>query len=254
MKNISTFSIATLATVVTALVVLSLEVSLAQVRTSPNYQIQSDSVNIGGGQASSASYELESTVGEIATGEASSPSFNLYAGYQQMQEVFLSLSVLGDVVMTPNLPGITGGTSNGSTTLTVITDSPSGYQVDISAENDPAMQSPTNSISDYDAGVTPDFTFTTLDTDAHFGFSPEGVDIVKAFKDDGLDCDINTQDTTLACWSGLSTTDTLIVSGAGANHPDGATTTLNFRVGIGGSAGVESGVYTATTTVTALPL
>lgn len=240
--------------ILTALVVSMLHVTTAQVRTSSNYQLQSDSINIGGGYSTSTSYVQESTVGEIGTGPSDSTSYSLRAGYQQMQEVFISLSAASPVTMSPNLPGLTGGTSNGSTTVTVITDSPSGYQLTIAAENNPAMQSGVSTIADYDAGVDPDFSFLTGSSDAHLGFSPEGVDVVQAFLDDGGTCNVGTLDTTLACWDGLATSETIVATGASANQPDGATTTLQFRVGIGSSAGVEAGVYTATTTVTALPL
>ena len=227
----------------------------AQVRTSNNYQIISDSINMGGGLSSSTSYVQESTVGEIATGLSSSTAYSLRAGYQQMQEVFLSLAVTGDVTMSPDLPGITGGMANGSTTFTVITDSPSGYQMTIQAENNPAMQNGAYTIADYDDGGTPDYSFITGSAQAHLGFTPEGNDITQEFLDDGAGtCGIDTNDTGLACWDGLSTTERIIAQGSGSNHPSGATTTVYFRVGIGSGAGVVPGVYTATTTVTALPL
>lgn len=238
----------------TTLVLSLIGIGSAQVMTSPSYQLQSDSINVGGGLSSSTSYVQESTLGEIATGPSDSATYSLRAGYQQMQEVFISLAVSGDVVMSPNLPGLTGGTSNGSTTFTVITDSPSGYQLAISAENDPAMQSDVNTIADYSAGANPDFSFLVGSTDAHLGFSPQGVDVVQEFLDDGGTCNTGSLNTSLACWDGLSISDRVFASGLSANHPDGATTTLNFRVGIGSSAGVEAGLYTATTTVTALPL
>ncbi len=249
---IQSISYSIIATIVTLVL---LDVGLAQVRSSSNYQLQSDSINVGGGFSSSTSYVQESTVGEIATGPSDSASYSLKAGYQQMQEVFLSLSAISDVTLTPNLPGITGGTSNGSTTFTVITDSPGGYQLTIQAENDPAMQSGAFTIADYNAGGDPDFSLITGSGDAHLGFTPEGVDVVSAFLDNGAICNTGgTLDTSLACWDGLSTTAALIVAGSGSNHPAGATTTLHFRVGIGSGAGVVPGVYTATTTVTALPL
>jgi hypothetical protein len=238
----------------TFLVVSLLNISSAQVRTSSSYQLQSDSVNVGGGLASSTSYTEENTVGEIATGPSDSSSYLLRAGYQQMQEVFLSLSSIGDVVMSPDLPGLSGGVSNGSTTITVITDSPAGYQLTIKAENAPAMQDGVNSIADYNAGVDPGFSFITNSSDAHFGFSPESADLVQAFLDDGGVCNTGSLDSSLACWKGLSTIATVMAEGSGSNHPAGATTTVNFRVGVGSGAGVMAGVYTATTTVTALPL
>lgn len=229
-------------------------IGFAQVRNSANYQLQSDSINIGGGFSSSTSYIQESTLGEVATGPSDSSGYSLRAGYQQMQEVFLSLTTEGNVTMAPDLPGLTGGTSNGSTTLTVMTDSPSGYRLTIQSENDPAMQSGANTITDYDAGAEPDFSFVVAGSGAHFGFSPQGVDVVQEFLDDGGLCNIGTLNTNLACWDGLSTVARSISQGSGSNHPLGATTTINFRVGIGSGAGVPAGVYIATTTVTALPL
>lgn len=241
--------------IATILTIAIVGVGLAQVSTSTNYQIQSDSINIGGGLSTSTSYRQESTVGEIATGPADSTTYALRAGYQQMQEVYLSLMVTGDVTMSPSLPGVTGGIANGSTSFTVLTDSPAGYQLTLQAENDPAMQSGVYTIADYDEGEEADFSFLTASGEAHFGFTPEGVDIVQAFLDDTSTCGgVGIIDTPLACWKGSSTTAAVIAQGAGSNHPLGATTTVQFRVGIGSSAGVMTGVYTATTTVTALPL
>ena len=74
------------------------------------------------------------------------------------------------------------------------------------------------------------------------------------FRDDGGACGTDVDDTALACWDGFDVTDTVIAEGAGGNQPAGATTTVNFRVGVGSSAGVTAGVYIATSTVTALPL
>lgn len=243
-----------LAVVLTLIFFLCLQTGIAQVMTSPSYQLQSDSVNVGGGFSSSTSYVQESTVGEIATGPSDSATYSLRAGYQQMQEVYLSMSVPPNVDMDTEIGGLTGGTSNGSTTVTIITDSPAGYQLTITAENNPAMQSPTDTIADYSAGGTPDFAFTTTAADAHFGYSPSGVDIVQAFLDDGGTCGVSIGDTALACWDGLTTSSRLIAQSGGANQPSGATTTINFRVGIGGGAGVEAGLYIATSTLTALPL
>ncbi len=242
--------------VITSLLIFAIQIGSAQVRSSASYQLQDDSINFGGGFSSSTSYIQESTFGEIASGPSDSPVYSLRAGYQQMQEVFISLSSSGDVIMSPDLPGITGGTSNGSTTFTVITDGPSGYQLTIESENNPAMQRDGGgaTISDYNAGLEPDFSFITASNDAHLGFSPKGVDIVQSFLDDGGNCNVGSQQTTFACWSGLNISPITIAEGIGANHPDGATTTVYFRVGLGSSAGVEAGVYTATTTVTALPL
>ncbi len=233
----------------------SMTIGFAQVMQSTSYRIQSDSVNFGGGFSSSTNYTLESTGGEVGTGESSSLSYALRAGYQQMNEVYISMAGFGAVSLSPSIPGITGGTSNGSTTVTVTTDSLSGYQLQVSSSQSPAMQKGVDSIADYvPAGSDPDFTFTTGATNAHFGFSPEGIDIVTRYKDNGATCGVGSTDTTLSCWDGLSTSLRTVASRTSANHPSGSTTTLNFRVGVGGSVNQASGTYLATTTLTALPL
>jgi hypothetical protein len=241
--------------VATIAVLLAQPLSLAQVATSTNYRIQSDSINFGGGLSTSTNYQQESTFGEVGTGVSTSTNYQNNAGYQQMQEVFISMSVPSDVTLSPNLAGITGGTSNGSTTVTVTTDSPAGYSLSIEAENSPAMQKNGSvTIADYNQGAEADFTFGLVTGQAQFGFSPSSVNVVSAFKDNGSLCNTGSGDTLLACWAGLTTSPVIISQGAAANHPNGATTTVYFRVGIGSDAGVESGLYTATTTLTALPL
>ncbi len=173
----------------------------AQVRQSATYRIESDSINFGGGLSSSTSYTLESTAGEIATGESTSTSYALKAGYQQMTTRFISMTAPGSVVMSPSIGGITGGESNGSTTVTVTTDSAAGYALSISANVSPAMVKGSDFISDYDRGGDPDYTFTTTAGDSHFGYSPSGVDIVARFKDDGVSvCASGSSETLLACW------------------------------------------------------
>ncbi|MEN9920586.1 MAG: hypothetical protein RL538_479 [Candidatus Parcubacteria bacterium] len=243
-----------IAAALTVAVLLCFQLGFAQVATSTNYQVQSDSINFGGGFSTSTNYQQESTFGEIATGNSTSTSYNLYAGYQQMQEVYLSMTTPSDVDLTPSLAGLTGGTSNGSATVTVTTDSPAGYTLTLESQTDPAMQNGIYTIDDYDEGVDADFSFSVNSGVAHLGFSPSGVDIPIAFKDNGSLCGVGSQDTALACWAGLTTLGTVIAEGPDSNHPDGATTTMSFRVGIGSGAGVETGVYTATTTLTALPL
>lgn len=242
--------------VITLLAIASVVVVSAQVRTSPSYQIQSDSINLGGGLGSSTNYVSESTVGEVATGDSNSATFSLRAGYQQMQEVYISITATSAIQMVGTLGGITGGESNGSTTVTVLTDSPSGYQLSIAAASAPAMQKGIDSIPDYIPNAEPatDFLFTTATSEAHFGFSPHGGDVVNRFRNNASVCGVGSQSTLLRCWDGLDTSPIVVAEGTGANHPLGATTTLQFKVGIGGGVVVPPGTYVATTTLTALPL
>ena len=223
--------------------------------TSTNYQIETDSINVGGTDFStSTNYVLSDTVGEVGTGIGTSTNFNLFAGYRQMQEIYIALNEISDVSMSPNIGGITGGTSNGSTTVTVTTDSLSGYSLTVEASTDPALKDGSNSIDDYTpAGGNPDFSFGVAATDAEFGFTPEGADITNRFKDNASSCNTGSGDTADACWDGLSTTPIAVSQSAGSNHPTGVDTVLKFRTEVGSSKVQSEGTYTATVTVTALP-
>ena len=227
----------------------------AEAMSSSNYRIKSDSVNFGGNRSGSGSYTSEDTAGEIATGPSSSNNFSLKAGYQQMQEVYLSATAAADVTMSPAIGGVTGGTSNGSTVFTVTTDNQAGYTVTIKASSSPALNFALGSFADYaPAGGVPEFTFANAATASSFAFSPEGTDIDQRYKDNGASCNTGSSDASLSCWDGLSTSNRTIVSRSSANHPNGAATTIRFRAASGSNHIQVEGQYTATSTITILPL
>lgn len=249
----STYSVLTVLCI--GVLVANIPTLRAQVRQSTSYQIHSDSVNTGGALSSSANYSLEDTTGEQATGLSDSTSYSMRAGYQQMQEIYLAISSpASDVSMSTSIGGLTGGTAVGSTAVKVTTDNAAGYQLLIAASADPAMQSGSASLADYVPAGDPDFTFVTNASDAHFGFSPEGEDIAQRFHDLAGVCNAGTGDTVDACWDGLTTSNAEIARRTNANHPNGSTTTIKFRVGVGSSAHPAPGTYVATSTVTVLPL
>lgn len=210
---------------------------------------------MGGGLATSTNYTQESTVGEVATGPSDSSTYRLRAGYQQMQEVFLSLAGGGNVTMDSSISGIVGGETDGSTTLTATTDSPSGYQLTIEASASPAMNSGANTIADYTpVGAAPDLAFTTASNESHLAYSPFGTDVVQRFQTNDSACDVSGSASSTACWDGLSTTAAVIAQNQSPNQPSGTDTTIYFKVGIGGGVVQPAGEYVATTTVTLLPL
>lgn len=241
--------------VVLTIIVCSLgTLSNAEVMNSSNFSIERDSINFGGGYSSSTNYQQESTFGEVGTGNGSSTNFSLEAGYQQMGESYISLSVIGDVILLPSI-GLTGGTATGSTYFIVTTDNRLGYSATLEASAAPAMQSAFGSIANYVPGTSdPDFSFTTNSSQAHFGFSPEGSDIASRYRDNGALCGVGSFDTLDVCWDTVSTTPVEIVRRVTRNHPQGATTTLKFRVDVGSGAAVTAGTYVATSTVTAITL
>jgi len=249
-----TFITTVVAGIFTPVLLCCISITSAQGMQSTSYKIESDSINFGGGLSSSTNYTLESSAGEVATGESGSANFNLKAGYQQMVSSVLSMSIPSAVTMAPSIPGITGGTSNGSTTVTVTTDNFAGYELSIASTQSPALVSGAHSIADYTPVGNPDFSFITTETDSHFGYSPSGADVVTRFKDNGVSCNTGALETNLACWDGLSTVEESVARRTSANTPNGSTTTINFRVEVGGSVSQSEGTYTATTTLTALTL
>ncbi len=226
-----------------------------QVRSSTNYQIERDTLNVGGGLGTSPSFQLNTSVGETAPGLATSSGFTVTGGFQQADtEVILSLRGGAAVVMDTAIGGISGGTSRGSTSVNAQTNGAAGYQLTIEASQNPAMQSASDTIANYvPAGPSADTNFVTGVTDAHFAFSPFGTDVGNRWRVNGGTCGSGSASST-ACWDGLSTSPITIASASGANTPTGATTTVHFAVGVGGGANQAPGTYVATTTITLLSL
>ena len=226
----------------------------AYVMSSPTYRIQSDSVNIGGERQTSTDYYLEDTIGEVATGLSTSTSYNIKAGYQQMQEIYIAVSAFSEAVMSPNIGGLTGGISNGFSTITVITDNPSGYTTSIKADSSPALATSSYSFVDYtpSSTSTPDYIWSIDNTTSEFGFTPEGFHIIQKYKDNENACATGTQDTVNSCWYNFLTSDETISQSYSANHPSGTETILKFRAESGSSHVQVAGEYKATITITAV--
>ena len=229
------------------------------VMSSSNYCLGSDSINFGGGYSASANYTQQSTAGEVATGFSSSTNYSMYAGFQQMQTVALSLVPPTSVTMSTSLGGLTGGTSNGSTTFTVTTDDVAGYSATIQASSSPALvntASSSNTFADYSpVGAAPDYSFSHVTTSqSAFGFSSQGTDADQRFKNNSSVCNSGSSSTAQVCWDGLSTSAKNVANRTSNNQPSGTQMTLWFRAYTGPSHLQVSGIYVATTTLTVVPL
>lgn len=222
---------------------------------SSNYRIITDSLNSGGLEGSvSSNYGLVDTLGEVGTGESSSSNYKIRAGYRQLQDGYISITAEPDETIS-SIGGLTGGESTANSVWTVTTDNLSGYELDVRVTTDPALKSGPYSFADYSpSGPAPDFNFTYGSTESVFGFSPEGVDILQRYKDNGSACNAGSSDTSLRCWDGFSTTDTTVSRSYSSNHPDGEETTLQYQVGIGSERNQEGGDYSAEIIVTATAL
>jgi hypothetical protein len=227
---------------------------LAAVMNGSSYSIQSDSINIGGEDSSSASYRLNDTVGEVGTGRSNSTSYGVNAGYWQMQESYIAITSPADLALA-SISGVIGGTSEGTVAWTVTTDNIAGYTMTIKASTSPAMQSGTDSFADYTpATADPDFNHSVASTDSEFGFTPEGTEVSSRFKDNGSACNTGSSEASGKCWDGLSTSDKTIAGRTTGNHPSGTATTVRFKAESGSNHIQTAGNYAATVTVTATTL
>lgn len=223
------------------------------------YKIDSDSINAGGIDYSfSGDNQIMDTLGETATGDSSSTNFSLSAGYRQMEESSLALSVSSHgVTLVPDLGGLTGGTSTGQTIITVTTDNSAGYSLMIQSVIPSALSSTNDSFADYaPVGAVPDYDFILSVGQSVFAFTPEGTDIVDRYRDDGAStCGIvSGLDSPNHCWDGFSTSTRIISSRGVETSQLGATTTLIFSAGIGANRAQIEDTYFATTTITAITL
>ena len=179
----------------------------AYVMQSGNYRIESDnSLAPTGGSQSSTNYIFKDTMGEFSTGLSDSASYKLKAGYQEMQEVFLTVSAPADASMTPSIPGITGGTANATILWNVIADGSAGFTMVISASTDIAMKLDAGYyFDDYSpaSAGTPDYSWGVDAGAAEFGFTVESAtaaDTVANFKDSGSACNTGALNTADKCW------------------------------------------------------
>jgi len=227
---------------------------LAVEMQSSTYKIQSDSLNIGGSDGSSSTYKLNDSLGEQATGDSNSTTYYMHAGYWQMGESSISISSPTDLVLT-SIGGLSGGSSEGTLSWTVITDNTAGYNMSIASTTTPALKSVIDSLSDYTpVGTDPDYNFTNLANNSTFGFSPEGTETLSRFKDNGTSCNTGVLETTSKCWDGLSTIPKVVAGSTTANMPTGGDILVRFRAETGANHIQTSGTYNVTIVATATTL
>ncbi len=226
--------------------------------SSTRYKIDTDSINFGGTENSSAGQLLISdTFGEVGTGISTSTNYSISAGYRMLQTSYISISAAPNITM-PDMAGYTAGQSDSSESWTVKTDNAAGYELLVKSLTSPSLKSPDGgSFSDYSsvASGTPDYFFSVGAASSTFAFSPEGLDISQKYLDNGSGtCGTGSTDTADRCWDGFSTTDKAVSHRASSNHPDGTVTTIKYKTAIGTSKLQDAGVYTSTIVITAVTL
>ena len=224
----------------------------AYVMSSGNYQIQSDStLSPAGGLGTSANYVFQDTMGQVSSGASNSALYKIKAGFQEMQDVSLSVTAPADTALSPDIPGVSGGTANADTHWIVQTDNNAGFDMKINSSTNPAMKlvSDPLAVSFDDYAVTPavwnvgaglaKFGFTVAPADAN--------DAVTAFKDDG-NGNCGTGVNTGHCWSGLATTKTPIIHRVSRTDANGQNELISFRAQ--SNKLLQAGNYSAQITIT----
>jgi hypothetical protein len=164
-----------------------------------------------------------------------------------------------DVTMVGAINGITGGNSTGTTFAVVRTNSVTGYTMDLSFSNSPAMRgnvSTSTAIRNYvGTAGEPTFNFTASSA-ALFAYTVSAsntLDLDQSFRDDGANCNTGSGDTANACWMGNVGTSTFRIVSRNSAADTGATTSIQFRINVPNnpSPSVVADTYTATATLTA---
>jgi len=101
----------------------------AYMMSSTHYQINADSINVGGVKQTSASYKSEDTIGESGTGDLSSASYKVSAGYQAMWDYppGLAFSINGNNAALGTLT--TAAASTATTGFSISSNASNGYVV-----------------------------------------------------------------------------------------------------------------------------
>jgi len=210
---------------------------LAYVRSSNNYKIQMDSVNTEGGDGmTSVNYIYRDTMGEVSSGLASSALYDLKAGYRQMNETYLTVSSPSDILMSPSIPGITGGLASGDATWTIITDNPAGFNMKVKASGETGMLQ-TNDWYFYEytpaSAGSADFNWSAPAAgSAEYGYSvtaETSVDIDTPFKNDGANCGTGGNNTDKQCWYKFATSDLQVIYRSSRTDDGGENEKINFQ-------------------------
>jgi hypothetical protein len=184
-------------------------------------------------------------------------------------EFFVRTTILGeatflveptDVIATGTINGITGGNATGTTQFVVQSNSAGGHYVTISFFDNPGQyamygdNTQFEDIFDYNfGGAEPTYGFTP-EPNASFAYTVTSTspgDTDDSFDHNGVNaCDTPGTDGDGTCWMTPSTSQFRIVDTSGP-APNGATSSIQFRVNVpsGASPAVGAGTYTATATL-----
>lgn len=164
-----------------------------------------------------------------------------------------------DVTMNGSIAGVTGGTATGTTQFSILSNSATGYRVEIDFFDNPGAHAMIGdsdgdeSIRDYAAGAgtpTLNMTASTAPQFAYSVHSSSSADTADIFWNNGTTCNAGSGSTLGQCWKSPSTSPVEIVNRS-VSATEGATSTLIFKVRVpaGADPTPTAQTYTATATL-----
>jgi hypothetical protein len=225
---------------------------------STSYKMEFDSINTAGNFSSSQSFLLEDTAGEIATGYGTSTNYELQAGYQQVENYYLTTNIVTpQVSLTPQLAG-PGSFAAGTAEFSVITNYPGGYRAFVRNQSDTTQTLVSESgdeFTDYQpSGGAADISYTINNSLYEFGYTVDSADSSINFLSNGSVCGVGSTNTTNQCWTGFSADQYEILSRNTQNETvGGTTTTMDLRAEIGTNAVAPAGNYSGKVTIIVVP-
>ena len=226
--------------------------SWASVMSSTHYAIQSDDATVGGGNgATSANYIYGDTMGEVTAGPATSTSFALRAGYQEMQQTYITITPPGDLNMRPDILGITGGTASAPASFSVKTDNEAGFNMSLAASTPIAMMASGDATYYFDNySSTPTYGWAVATGNAQFGFSVPAQDAITKFRDNGSNACNAAEGSTGNCFAGFPATSSMTVVNYNLRTDSGGRSENIFFQAQSKQKVLESGTYKSSITVT----
>lgn len=166
----------------------------------------------------------------------------------------ISMTNPADVLMNGIIGGMSGGTSTGITSFTVVSNNATGFTTVASALTSPALVKAVagTSFSDYANAGDPTHAWATTTTSA-FGYNVKTSDPADAaaFKYTDTTCSTGgTLNDDTHCWRGFTTSPYTIIDRGSKTTVDGVTETLNLQAQLAANQVLESGSYVATITLT----
>ena len=178
------------------------------------------------------------------------------------QEVTAEISLTCDSSVTglTPIPGISGGTSNGSFSCTSTTNNDAGYNLKLKKTDllchSTAGCGTNKQFDDYPGPTTDPIDFiwqNASEDEEYWGFNlTAGEDVTQRFRDNGTQCNAGTNVTPDRCWVRVPTTPTeeTVSNRTSPTSPSGNISSFGIRIQAGSNNFLTSGTYTTTLVLT----